>query len=1050
MPQRLSTTAFAKSTRPELGAAVQRESLFIRMDGSAARTVVWISAPPGFGKTTLAASYLEARRFRWAWYQLDQDDEDGETFFHYLAHAVGKLQPEGATLPVFGPEHRANLSAFSRRFFRAVFAGPRGPRALVLDNINDLSSESPLRTILEAGLPEVPTHGCLVVTCRTPPPVRLTRLQASGQMVCIDADALRITAPELGTMAQLRGKSLDGGRTAQLLERADGWAAALVLMLERDKLSDAQSQLSADATPKVVFDYLAGEIFERFDASTQRLLLLVACLPRVTIEIARSLSGDKMAGPALLNLAHNDYFVKELLGADGRVFIFHPLLKEFLLHRAARDLPEAIGVDALRRAATLLRDSGQPEDALMLFVQSRSWADAAAVTAEQADMLLAQGRHATLAGWLELLPPELVANDAVLLLAHGQALGHASPRAARRRFEAAFAAFERGGDHVGMARSCVGVIDTMLREFDDLAAMDAWLVRYDQCRAASADAGGPMPAVVLSARLWRDAGHPGAIPSAPFRDDGDRVGSELVRSNTASLNGDVARAAAIDSGIDARGGESRLAIAASQALRELIDGEAARAHASAQAGLALAADEAIHGYDAWLRMLCVAADLARDDTEAARAELELVGALPLRRGDLAFVHYLRALLARATGQPGDALREARNAALVGGESGLPWPEGLARITMAQLLAADRDRSATEAQLRLAESLAERLNNPLLRLATRITQAGCAISFGDDAASIAPLQSGLGLARELGVRRVVGVPAEMLGNVCAAALKHGIAVEQTRLLISTGRLAPPPGGLRLRRWPWAFEVTTLGSFDLRRGGEPVEFSAKGPGRPVELLKVLIALGGQNVRADQLADALWPRVDADYAHKSFTATLHRLRRIFDEDDSLKLRDGRLSLNAALFWIDGWAIEQVFAAIDDALREPSTRATDQALLAMLDDALALYKGPFLSDDAEQPAYIARREQLRARLLRAVSRIARRWEEDGRIDAAIDCYLRCIDVDEQCEALYRNLMLCCQRRGDLSEAMSTYERLRAVLAARSKSEPTAETRAIYDSLRP
>jgi DNA-binding SARP family transcriptional activator len=286
-------------------------------------------------------------------------------------------------------------------------------------------------------------------------------------------------------------------------------------------------------------------------------------------------------------------------------------------------------------------------------------------------------------------------------------------------------------------------------------------------------------------------------------------------------------------------------------------------------------------------------------------------------------------------------------------------------------------------------------------------------------------------------------------LCAAALRQGIAVEHTRTLIGAGRLAPPPEALRLRRWPWAFEVTTLGRFELQRSGEPVEFSAKGPGRPVELLKVLISLGGQNVRADQLADALWPHVDADYAHKSFTATLHRLRRIFGEDDTLKLRDGRLSLNASLFWLDTWALDHLFAEIDTGLREGHTRAADQALLALLDEALSLYHGPFLLDEAEQPAYIARREQLRARLLRSVTRMARRWEETGRSDAAIDCYLRCIDADEQCEAFYRNLMLCYQRHGDLGEALATYERLQSVLAARSKSMPSPETQAIFATLR-
>jgi DNA-binding SARP family transcriptional activator len=342
-----------------------------------------------------------------------------------------------------------------------------------------------------------------------------------------------------------------------------------------------------------------------------------------------------------------------------------------------------------------------------------------------------------------------------------------------------------------------------------------------------------------------------------------------------------------------------------------------------------------------------------------------------------------------------------------------------------------------------------LGSPLLELAVLFTQAGAAIAADDDAGAAAPLHAAMVLARELGVRHVAGVPAALLGSLCAAALRRGIAVDHTRMLINAGRLVPPPVAQRLRNWPWAFEITTLGRFGLRRAGEPVDFSAKGPGRPVELLKVLIALGAQNVRADRLADALWPHVDADYAHKSFTATLHRLRRIFGADDALHLRDGRLSLNAGVVWLDTWAMDHLLAEVDARLRDSEAPANRQAVLDLFDETLSLYRGPFLPDESEQPAYAGRREQVRARLLRSLTRVSRQWEEAGSGDSAVDCYLRCIDADELCEAFYRNLMLCYQRQGDVADAAATFERLQAVLAARLRSAPSPETQAIHDSLR-
>ncbi|MEO6745390.1 MAG: BTAD domain-containing putative transcriptional regulator [Caldimonas sp.] len=1048
MAQRSSTTAFAKSTRPEISGVVQRETLFSRLDGTPARTVIWISAPPGFGKTTLAASYVEARNYRWAWYQVDPDDDDGETFLHYLAHAMRKLRGDDPGLPVFGPEHRDDIAAFARRFFRALFAGAAGPIALVLDNLHELSTESPLRAILEAGLPQVPRQCCVIVTSRAPPPVALSRLQPGGQMVCVGVNDLKITPAELIEMARLRGKPLAAGALLQLHQRADGWAAALVLMVEHHKLADAGAKFPGEITPEVVFDYLAGEIFERFEASTRRLLLEIACVPRITIDIAQKLSGAETAGRVLFNLAHNDYFVRELVGADGRVFLFHPLLREFLLRRAARDLPAAVSATALHRAASLLLESGQPEDAVGLFVECKDWPEVAAIAVAQADSLLAQGRHATLAAWLEWLPPQELGKDPALLLAHGAALLRVRPRVARRRYEEAFEVAQRAGDVRNSARACRGVIDAMLHEFDDLAELDRWLVAYERCRETAGDVGNP-PVEVLVARLWRDPGHPAVTQGWHPRNADGSTRMALARSIAALLNGDFARAAAITDELNTIAGAAGPQLAAAKALRNIVDGDHAAALEAAREGLAISSSEAIHGHDTWLHLLCAAAALGQEDVDIARSELAAVETMVLRRGDRAIVHCLRGWLAHAAGDPGVALREARGATVLAVEAGLPWVEGLSRLGMAQLLAAAGDRNGTEAQVRSVQALAQQLRNPLLQLAILLTQATAAMAFDDEADVVTSLQTGLALARELGVHHVVGLRPVLLGSLCAVALRHGIAIDHTRSVISAANLAPPPAALRLRRWPWAFEVTTLGGFGLQHAGEVVEFSTKGPGRPVELLKVLVSLGGQNVRADQLADALWPHVDADYAHKSFTATLHRLRRIFDEDETLKLRDGRLSLNPSMFWVDTWAMDHLLAELEARLRDGNHGAADRTTNGLVEETLSLYKGPFLPDEAEQPAYIARREQLRARLLRVLVRVARRWEETGHSDAAVDCYLRCIDADELCEAFYRNLMLCYQRHGDLPEALATYERLQAVLAARLRSVPSPETQTIRDGLR-
>jgi ATP/maltotriose-dependent transcriptional regulator MalT/DNA-binding SARP family transcriptional activator len=1039
-----------------MGNFVPREGLFTRLDGTPGRTVIWLSGPPGSGKSTLAAGYIQSRNYVAAWYQVEPDDADLATFFHYLIHSARKIT--SAKLPAFDPKNSENIEPYSRRFFRQLFSAVPGPVALVLDNFPELPAQAPLRVALEAGLTQVPRHCCVIVTCRSDPPATLARMRATGTLVTMGANDLRLSTAELMEIAALRGQPVTVEAAEELQEKTQGWAAAIVLMLEHVKITGGISHPPHEAPPRVVFDYLAGEVFDHFEPATQEFLLRVACVKRMTIEIAEKLGGNSKANRLLLNFTHNDYFIHEVIAAHGRVYQIHPLLREFLIHRAEAELPDAVSREARCRAARLLREAGLVEDAIALLIESEAWTEVAAVASELTEELVTQGRGNTLLGWLDMLPDEILESSPQLLLAEGLCQLQMSPRTARHRFEESHRLFRAHEDRDRMIQACCGILDATILEFDDLASVDKWRDELMSMLSADVPLTTACATTLIHANLLRDPSHPVPeeflrIRSAPGDTRSVQVGilNDIARATIHLLQGNFAASEAITGGIDLPSVEpaTHVVLNLARALHHILDGDFQNAQKACQEGLKIAEAEGIQTCLAWLHMLASASALGLGEREAARCEIRLLEGFNLRRGDRAVIHFLRGWMADGEGESGQAQRELASSLMLAEEAGLIWMEWIARIALAQARSLAGDSRGATTQARAAATLSDRLGSPLLKVATLMTGASLSLQEGDEETALRTLREACSLGGQHGFRHMVGLRQRTVGELCALALRHGIESDFIRALIRSEKLAPPPSALRLKQWPWSYYIGTLRGFQLTRGQEPIEFSAKGPGRPVELLKVLIAHGGQNVRADQLADALWPHMDADYAHKSFTQTLHRLRNYFDED-ALILRDGRLSLNSSLFWVDTWALEHVISEIDTRLREPDAPSGKERFRLLMQEILDIYVGPFLPDESEQLSYIACREQIRARVLRILNRVARIWEERGGLDDAIvDCYLRCIDVDTQCEPFYRNLMQVYERLGEAAEALAVYERLRTVLAARQKTEPSPETQDIFTRLR-
>jgi ATP/maltotriose-dependent transcriptional regulator MalT len=201
MPRRAAP--LAKLSRPRLYEAMPRERLFAALDAHRMLPVTLVAAPPGAGKTTLVASYLESRKLGGIWYQVDSGDSEPSTFFYFLGLAERSLAGKRGALPplpLLTPEYLPDLPAFSRRFFRELFARLEAPSVVVFDNFQDAGDDGALHTALVAALDEVPQGVHVFLVSRHPPLDRYARLAANRAMALLDWEALKLTPEETSAL----------------------------------------------------------------------------------------------------------------------------------------------------------------------------------------------------------------------------------------------------------------------------------------------------------------------------------------------------------------------------------------------------------------------------------------------------------------------------------------------------------------------------------------------------------------------------------------------------------------------------------------------------------------------------------------------------------------------------------------------------------------------------------------------------------------------------------------------------------------------------------
>ncbi len=394
--------------------------------------VVLVSAPAGYGKSTLVAQWSELDPRPSLCVQLGPRDNDSVVL---LARVVAALERTG---PVCG-ELLEELSGRMPRIdevaipLLAADLGERDPFVLVLDDVHVVTAKKS-RAILACLVDQVRSGCQLILVTRGDPGVPLGRLRASGDLVELGTALLALDPTETRDMAASRGLELSPVAAEALCERTEGWAAAVALatlaLRGRPDAAERAARLSGDQ--QQIADYLLEEVLERQPDHLKRFLLGTSILDQMTAPLCDAVLGTDHAAGSLEDLARSNAFVVSL--DDHREWYrYHHLFRDLLRAELKRRHPELLTI-YLRRAAGWCEQHGSPGEAFAYAHETGDLAHAGRIALSYRDEFASRGQIESLRLWLDRCTDKEIEADPQLSIAAAWVFGYLGDAARARRF----------------------------------------------------------------------------------------------------------------------------------------------------------------------------------------------------------------------------------------------------------------------------------------------------------------------------------------------------------------------------------------------------------------------------------------------------------------------------------------------------------------------------------------------------------------------------------------------------------------------------------------
>lgn len=1040
------------------------------------RKLTFVSAPAGYGKTTLLVDFAADVDAQVCWYRIGPEDSD---LVQFALHIIAAFQQQFLGFASSLQERLSNPGAapdapsIATELINEIEQQVADFTLLVLDDYHLAGENQQIVDFLESLLEHLPDHLRILIGSRSVYGIPAASLYIRDELVTISADELRFRADELQKLVLQNYRiRLSQNEAVELAKRADGWIVALLLAVRAMEKGGLPDFLGST---EQIYTFLAEEVVNQQSNELREFMLGASILNDFNEEQCNYLMERQDSGGMLRALEERNLFVSRTETSEGNSYRFHQLFSEFLLDYFARHEPARLR-SLHARAAEWHRQREDWQQAVAHKLAAGEREEAAAWMDAVAAQLYASDRQRLLAGWLDQLAmePDLRSRAPRLLLYQAKSLVNLSQFATSLELlELAEPPLSVQGnlEMLANARITRGMVKRFTGKYRE--AIQA----ADEAQKLLGESQGSAPRSLQWYQAERLRGIPlhllgeseKAIAHLQAAAEGFRSLAEHNNPNMRSVYlFDLAECLNDLGLIYITTGKM---LKAQTAFQEALDihikiRSNLGALASARNNIAYLHHQVGHYAEAWkeyaqalehartagrtreqIGILSGRGSLLLDLGEPAEASASLLLAVEIgeqsgEKRELIPVFSSLARAASARGDYNEAMTWLRKAA---SQSGGHLNKAEYALDLGSIYAGMQqyDLALQEFETAMqgwgAQAQQHQVSAAFL--------SACILYQRDDApAAQALLAKAMQGAAQLGYEQFLIPLARQWLPVLNGASLNGSSPQLNAILEQARNFTPGRSLLEGEqtpqdRPPLLLEVRSLGRSDIRRDGEAVPPAIWRSSRARALFLYILDRG--RARKEAIGIHFWPDFSPGRVSSNFHATLWRVRHALGFKDSIVFEDEHYSLHKSIqTWYDA-------AEFESYLRQAAgSQLTDVERAELLRQAVRLYQGPYLEDVYMEWAD-QRRDELRSQYLEALVQLGEIEMQAQRYREAREIYERIVTVDPYRDEAHLALMKCLADSGSTSAAMAHFNRYKTLLRKELNAEPLEELQAYYNQLK-